>query len=112
VDGYRLMLEVGMTTPPRVEEAIAAYRQEADVFGEFLSEITVELEGNRMSTSSLYAHYIIWVKDNGYRPLNSRNFVGELRRRYEVRHTSTGNVVVGLALSFDPTPPYENVMAA
>ena len=104
VEGYRLMLEVGLTVPPRVEAAIAAYRSEADVFGSFLAEITVEQDGNRLPTSELYAHYVLWAKDNGYRQLNSRNFVGELRRRCDVRKGNQCNVIVGLALAFDPIP--------
>ena len=42
------------------------------------------------------------MKDNGYKPLNNKNFVGELRRRCDVRRDGKeGNVVVGLALSFN-----------
>jgi putative DNA primase/helicase len=105
IEGYRLMLEVGLTTPPRVEAAIAAYRSEADVFGSFLAECTVEQDGARLPTSALYAVYTAWAKDNGYRPLNSKNFVGELRRRFEVRRTGTsGNVVIGVLLSYDLSP--------
>jgi putative DNA primase/helicase len=102
VDGYRLMLKVGLNVPPRVEAAIAAYRSEADVFGSFLAECTVGRDGYRLPTSELYAQYAIWAKDNGYRPLNSKNFVGELRRRCDVRKGNQSNVIVGLALAFDP----------
>jgi len=64
----------------RVQEAIAAYRSEADVFGTFIVENTVQEDDARLSTSELYALYTVWAKDNGYRPLNNKNFVGELRR--------------------------------
>ncbi len=72
----------------------------------------MEQDGARLATSSLYSVYAEWAKGNGYKPLNSRNFVGELRRRYEVRHTESGNAVIGLALFFPQPPPHENVMAA
>jgi phage/plasmid-associated DNA primase len=45
VDGYRLLLEVGLDVPARVADAIAAYRQEADIIGTFLDEYTVEKVG-------------------------------------------------------------------
>ncbi|GHV32896.1 hypothetical protein FACS18949_05370 [Clostridia bacterium] len=41
VDGYRLILEVGFDAPPTVVQAVAEYREEADVIGIFLSEHTV-----------------------------------------------------------------------
>lgn len=103
--GYRLILEVGFDPPQSVVEAIAAYRQEADVIGVFLAEYTVGEEKSRLSTSLLYSHYAAWAKENGYKPLNSKNFVGELRKRCDVRKDSHSNVVVGLALSFDSGLP-------
>lgn len=105
INGYRLMLETGMDTPPRVTAAVDAYRQEADIFGSFLCEYTIETEGSRLPTSELYIHYTGWAKDNGYRQMNNKNFVAELRRRYEVRRDgSRGNVVVGLAIDTEPLP--------
>jgi len=80
-------------------------RQETDIFGSFLSEYTIEKDKNRLPTSDLYFRYTCWAKDNGYRQMNSKNFVRELRRRCDVRRNgATGNVVAGLALSFDPNP--------
>jgi putative DNA primase/helicase len=98
--GYRLILEVGFEPPQRVVEAIAAYRQEADVIGQFLADCTSAQEGNRVTASDLYAAYTPWAKDNGYKALNHKNFVSELRRRLDVRRGGAGNIVVGLALDY------------
>ena len=105
ITGYWLIQEVGFDPTQRVLEAISEYRQEADVIGVFLAESTVECEKNRLSTSALYTHYALWAKDNGYKPLNNRNFVIELRRRCDVRKDRDCNVVVGLALSFGTELP-------
>jgi len=99
--GWRLIPEVGFDSPERVEEAVAAYRAEADIIGVFLSEYTCEEEKGRLSTSLLYSHYTTWAKDNGYHPMNSKNFVGEVRKRHEIRRDASGRVIIGLALSFD-----------
>ena len=57
----------------------------------------MEAEGSRLPTSGLYRNYVDWIKDNGYRPLNSENFVGELRRRYDIRRVGMrGNEIVGV----------------
>jgi putative DNA primase/helicase len=99
--GWRLIPEVGFDSPGRVDEAVAAYRAEADIIGVFLSEYTIGEEKGRLSTSLLYSHYTAWAKDNGYHPMNSKNFVGELRKRHEVRRDASGRVIIGLDLSFD-----------
>jgi putative DNA primase/helicase len=105
LDGHRLETEVGLAAPARVTAAVAEYRQETDVIGVFLSEHTVEAAKSRLPTSELYGCYTLWAKDNGYNTLNARNFVGELRRRCDVRKDSGGNVVVGLALSYNTGLP-------
>ncbi|MDR1247160.1 MAG: hypothetical protein LBK57_09060 [Clostridiales Family XIII bacterium] len=108
IDGYRLMLETGMDTPLRVTAAVDAYRQEADIFGAFLAEYTVEQENAHTKTSVLYANYALWAKDNGYRQMNSKNFVAELRRRCNVRQNGReGNFIEGRALSLS-TSPYQD----
>jgi putative DNA primase/helicase len=102
LEGYWNLQKDGLAVPLRVEQTIAAYRQESDVIGEFLSDSTIELAGSRLPTAELYVHYANWTKDNGYKPLNSKNFIAELRRRLDIRRDgSVGNVVVGLALCAD-----------
>jgi putative DNA primase/helicase len=100
MEGYRLMLETGMDAPARVTAAVDAYWQETDTFGAFLSEYTVERENAHTKTSILYANYTFWAKDNGYRPMDSKSLVDELRRRCIVRQNGReGNFVDGRALS-------------
>jgi putative DNA primase/helicase len=100
IEGCRLLKAEGLTVPAKVRAAIYAYRQETDIFGQFLCEHTIGEDGARTPTSALYSHYTSWAKDNGYRQMNSKNFVGELRRRHDVRRDGArGNVVVGLAVS-------------
>ncbi|GHV17879.1 hypothetical protein FACS189425_05130 [Clostridia bacterium] len=105
VDGYRLILETGFDAPPTVVQAVAEYREEADVIGVLLSEHTVGKDGGRLSTALLYAHYAAWTKDNGYKPMNNKNFVSEIQRRFEIRRDGkVGKVIIGLAMAFEQTP--------
>ncbi len=100
IEGYRLLREEGLTVPIKVTEAIKIYRQETDIVGAFLSEKPAHQEKSRLSTAELYNHYNTWAKDNGYRPINNKNFVGELRRRFDIRRDgAVGNVIVGLSLT-------------
>ena len=103
IEGYRLLLDEGLEPPQRIVDATAEYRQDADIFGQFLAEYITEKDGAYLSTSKLYKEYYVeWAKNNGYRPDSNQAFVGELRRRFWVRRvTSLGNVIDGVALSVD-----------
>jgi hypothetical protein len=46
-----------------------------------------------------YSRYTHWASDNGYKPLNNRNFVTDLRKRFTVKHDGRyGNVIHGVAI--------------
>jgi putative DNA primase/helicase len=105
IEGCKLLHEEGLTPPEKVQKAIQAYRQETDIIGCFLLECVAQQEGERLPTSALYSAYTLWTKDNGYRPLNNKNFVAELRRRFDVRRDgSVGNVLVGFVLHGSQNP--------
>lgn len=50
-----------------------------------------------------YILYKDWSSDNGYRPLSNKNFVAEIRKKYEVKRNGTrGNEVINIDLySYD-----------
>ena len=102
IEGYRLLKFEGLTVPDKVKAAIDEYREDLDEIGSFLSEETAEAPGHRLPTSELYIHYDRWAKNNGYRPMNNKRFVGELRRRCDVRRDGVlGNIIVGYMPYFD-----------
>ena len=104
IEGYRLLQTEGLIIPEKVRNATAAYRQEVDIIGSFLADCTAHQDGNRLPTSELYTAYTAWAKDNGYRQMNIKNFVADLRRRFEIRRGNVGNVVIGLVLDNSLNP--------
>jgi putative DNA primase/helicase len=105
IEGYRRLMDEGLIASAKVDAAISAYRQEADIIGSFLCECTVGQDGNRLLTNDLYAAYTPWAKDNGYKQMSIKNFVGELRRRgLDIRRGNAGNVVVGMVIDYSKNP--------
>jgi putative DNA primase/helicase len=105
IEGYRLLQSEGLTVPDKIKSATLAYRQEVDIIGSFLTDCTARQDGNRLPTSELYAAYASWAKDNGYRQMNNKNFVSDLRKRLDIRRDgNTGNVIVGLVIDTSPNP--------
>jgi putative DNA primase/helicase len=100
IDGYRLMLEVGLDVSDRMQTALDEYRSECDSIGNFLSERVLPAEGKKLQTSALYAAYTAQAKLSGSRPMSIQAFVGEVRKRYDVgRDRTLGTVVHNAALT-------------
>ena len=99
VEGYILLKAEGLTTTASVMKATQEYREESDTIGLFLKDTTFEVLNSRVQTSNLYRIYKEWCSNNGYRPLNVKNFIGEMRSRYDVKRSgANGNEVVGIEL--------------
>jgi putative DNA primase/helicase len=66
--------ERGLRFPAAVTDATAAYRQEQDVFEDFLVTECVRLPQASCSAADLYAAYDLWCKQNDIEPLSKREF--------------------------------------
>jgi len=96
IEGYRLLKAEGLGVPDKVREAIREYMGSADDIGVFLGEVLIPADGSRLKTSDLHRLHQGWAKDNGYRPMSTQEFVGELRRRGNVkRDRALGNILIG-----------------
>ncbi|MGO8993885.1 MAG: phage/plasmid primase, P4 family [Polyangiaceae bacterium] len=81
VDGYRKWSQGGLRAPKDVVDATAEYREEQDLFHQFLDErCEIEPLGS-LSSAELYRAYQIWCEQNGCRPLAQRGVGNELRGR-------------------------------
>jgi putative DNA primase/helicase len=103
IDGYRLLQQTGLEMPQRIVDAITTYRQDTDIIGQFLIDTTISNDGYRLSANELYSVYSDWAKDNGYRPMNNKNFVAELRPRLHLKRGNIGWVIVGVSLIYSKT---------
>ena len=99
IEGHKMLQAEGLVLPEKLRRCVDEYRQETDDLSDFLLNALIEAEHARTKTMELYQSYASWAKGHALRPVNNRIFVGELRKRYDVRRDcKLGNVVVGMGL--------------
>ena len=84
LDGFELLNKEGLTLPSEVTTATAEYERESDKIKLFKDECLKENPNGEIRTSTLYAEYTAWCRDNGYFIENSRNFNAAIRSFAEI----------------------------
>lgn len=84
----------GLKPPTAVREAVTEYREEMDILGEFVGECCVAGDGCKDGATPLYKAYRQWCEDNGYRPVNHKNFGLALGERGYQRRRGHGGAIV------------------
>jgi putative DNA primase/helicase len=72
---------IGLSEPPSVVEATAAYRLESDVVGEFLRKHCAFDRGQTCLRRDLRERYERWCAESGHEPVGARKFAARLRER-------------------------------
>jgi putative DNA primase/helicase len=90
----------GLNPPKIIKAALAEYREEEDVLGEFLSECCVEGEGKGIERSQLYKAYQLWADSEGMErryQLTNKSFTKKLRERgFTARKSHGRRILEGL----------------
>jgi len=110
LDGYKMYADEGLEMPAKVYATTEEYRKEelrTDFFDKleiFFNEFLIPAPNMRLKTSEIYEYYVKWSTGNAYNSMSTQDFVGELRRRYDVkRDKNMGNVVIGIKLKAENT---------
>lgn len=100
IHGYHALQTEGFKQSERQKNALNMFREDNDVFGAFIRDKLIESDKN-ISTKEAYFHYDLWCRANGYKPLNSRNFVGECRQRKElsISRLKQGNFILNYVIA-------------
>lgn len=93
LEGARQFLCTGLRDPVTVQTAVAAYRAESDVVGDFVSTCMKPRMGENVLVSKVYDKYKSWCFQCGYQAMGLKNLTRELRRKLEIRHGMYGNVI-------------------
>lgn len=100
VDGFRKWQRDGLKLSPRIRGEMAAYREESDLFGEFLSDNCEFGPKERVLERTLYhLRYVTWCHENGVRAMSKKRFTGALAERgVDQGVVSEGRCYLGLRL--------------
>ena len=91
LDGLRHWCDKGLIEPQEVTEATAAYREDSDALGRFLSACVAAEPGHREQSSVLFSLYEAWCKSSGEKPWLQKGFSNAMKERGYV--TKQSNVM-------------------
>jgi putative DNA primase/helicase len=100
LEGYREYLHLGLAVPETVAAATEGYRQDSDVFGDFLAACTVVNDKATAPAQKLYDAYGAWAAVNGVHPVvSSVRFAGLLQERgFAKGRVASGIIWYGIGL--------------
>ena len=106
----------GLTPPDVVTHATAAYREEMDSIGAFLTECCIEAPNAQVSAKALYDAYKEWALESGEQTVTQKRLGERLKMRgYDnTARGSNGRTIwtgVGLRTKPEPSEPSEPLVA-
>lgn len=103
----RLEKQGRFTTPTQIVDTTTRYRKEANPFVLFVEDEcivgTTDLYG-QSSPSAMYATYIKWSKENGFKQQSIKNFKNEMERLHFRQRRTTGGARVFDGVMLKPAP--------
>lgn len=103
LDGYLMWCEGGLKIPPKIRDAVAEYRSEANHLLQFFEAWCDFGPMCMISSTNLYDAYVMWAKDNNFEPYSKNGFgrkMGDDPRIKRHRGSDT-NYYKGIALNDD-----------
>ena len=70
----------------------------AEILAQFLDECVIPKKRASVKTTDLLTCYDAWALGQGYEPITSQEFVGELRKKMTVSRNAKGNVVKDICI--------------
>lgn len=100
VRGVSTWLEQSLKPPSEVVDDLAQYRQDQDLFGDFLFDVCLPAPEHFVSSAEIYSAYQIWTMQVGIKqPMTRQTFAATLRERgFPQSRTMNVRGFVGLAL--------------
>jgi putative DNA primase/helicase len=98
----------GLNSPPAVLEAVAEYKEDMDILGQWIA-VRCELgEGYVLHSGTAYSNYRFWADDVGLKRWSHVVFGRKLRERFACTREAAGVIYAGIRLrgqEYGPPPP-------
>lgn len=75
--------EVGLCPPASINDSTAAYREDEDILGGFVSECCIKSGTLKIKRVDLYHAYKTWAKDSGHNARAKKRFFEDMRTRFD-----------------------------
>jgi putative DNA primase/helicase len=92
LEGCRIYLRCGLTSPDSVKAATQAYRNESDLIGIFVAEVLEKKQGTFTLAAAVYTKYQIWCEQYGYKKMSFKTFNRDIERHLESGHGKSGKI--------------------
>jgi putative DNA primase/helicase len=99
MEGARSFLCEGLNDSVSIQAAVAAYRAESDIVGNFINDCFEPMQGKFVLASAAYQKYQLWCQRFGYQSMNLKNLCRELRRKLEIQHTRNGAAIMNYRIN-------------
>jgi len=96
VQGCRRWQKKGLQAPDKIAEAVAEYRSDMDILGQWIAENCEVRADLQIMASFAYLNYKEWAKANGFQELSSNSFGRRLKERHARIKTRDGTFYQGL----------------
>ena len=107
IEGYKFLLDEGLTPPKVAVDALKKYRESADTISLFMETMTTKTDDDkqREKTNTLYQVYKQWCSDYDTTAKSQKEFVAALRNKGLVeRHGADGHIVKSCQLKQTEQP--------
>jgi len=81
LEGTRMYLRDGLKLSPRIKAEAAKYRNDSDLIGEFLADMTQPATNMKVNQQSLFNSWKDWCESNGFRSGSKKTFTQRLAER-------------------------------
>ncbi|MBF0419617.1 MAG: bifunctional DNA primase/polymerase [Magnetococcales bacterium] len=99
VEGCLLWQKEGLGMPQPVADAVAEYRRDSDIIGDFLEQKVEPVENDGTYAHELYEKYAAWAKANGFHAVTSKMLTRKLHERgFQSRKTNGRLLMIGIKL--------------
>ena len=86
----------GLKVPDQVRAAVARYRAEEDILGNFIAERCIEKDSAETTKGVLYQAYCTWCEDNGHSALGGKRFYLQMDERFDSYLKERHQVYIGI----------------